>query len=134
MKKRYGCSLTQLFALANATKLFLLFLTCLLFASSSFDSSYKVSGLVDCVKKESENVEREAASLRALQNQIKTDPLMSVSNFRDQPLPKKAALVAALLFFVRGGADGLSALNDPGLLVFTVAFHVKILESLCYCN
>ena len=72
--------------------------------------------LVERVKAESANVEREVTNLRALQAQIESDPLLKLSNFRKAPLPKKALLVGALLFFVRGGADGMSAVisGDPG--------------------
>jgi hypothetical protein len=77
------------------------------------------------VKAEAVSVEREVSTLRALQTQMASDPVLRVSNFRNQPLPKKALLVAALLFFVRGGADGISAVGDPGMHIETACGVVR---------
>jgi hypothetical protein len=69
----------------------------------------RVKTMTARVKMETDNVAREVETLKALREEIRTDPLLRLSNFREQGVVKQAALAAAVLLFIRGGADGLSA-------------------------
>ena len=71
----------------------------------------RVRRMTDRVKQETDNVAREVETLKALRDEIKNDPLLRLSNFREQGIPKQASLAGALLLFIRGGADGLSYLG-----------------------
>ena len=76
----------------------------------------KVELMMGRVEKERANVEKEVETLKGLQQQIDTDPLLKLSNFSNQPLPKQALLAASILSFIRGGGDALSVVTsgDPG--------------------
>jgi hypothetical protein len=72
--------------------------------------SKQVKSLTDRVKLASSAVEYEAENIRALQRKLKQDPFLRLSNFRDQSILLKASLTLSLLFFVRGGADVMTAI------------------------
>ena len=76
-----------------------------------------VSALAERVRAESANVEREVATLSKFQDQLQNDPLLRLSNLREQPIHRQALLASSVLFFVRGGADAISAVGDPGPLL-----------------
>ena len=83
----------------------------------------KVEMMVGRVQKETSNVEREVENLKNLQRTIDKDPLLRLSNFSNQPLPKQALLAASLLSFIRGGGDALSIVTsgDPGTYALPAA-------------
>jgi len=72
----------------------------------------KVKTLTDRVKLASGNVEKEVETLKALQVELQTDPILRLSNYREQPLARKVFLAASLLFFLRGSFDGLTGLTS----------------------
>ena len=85
--------------------------------ASEFDAyESKVQSMMDRVRAETANVEREVETLQSLQKSIEDDPIIRLSNFGTQPLPKQALFAASLLAFVRGGGDALSVVTsgDPG--------------------
>ena len=93
--------------------------------------SEKVNVLVGRVERERDAVmsamkDLEEANRKA---QSTTDPLYKIASFRDQPLPKQAALTASLLFAARtasaiisdvvggGGNDGIAIAVQAGIAI-----------------
>jgi hypothetical protein len=74
----------------------------------------KVSILTERVKRAAGKVEEEVEIMKGLQQQIQNDPLLRLSNYREQPLSRQVFLVGAFLFFIRGSTDGLTTLLSVG--------------------